>query len=181
MKSKENRVLELFFDNPTKEWHFEEILKEVNISRSKADGWLKQFVKEGIVQRVKPKGKMPYYVANHESSTYRNRKKLFALNKLYESGFLDYLSGLKAKTVILFGSITRSDWYKKSDIDLFIYGDSRDLEIAKYESKLHRSIQVFSAGNKSDLAKLGEGLIKNIISGDLVKGDLDFLKVKVNA
>ena len=181
MESKENRVLELFFDSPTKEWHFKDILKSAKIARSKADGWLKRFVKEGLIQRVKPKGKMPYYVANHESSYYRNRKKLFALNKLFESGLLDYLSSLKAKTVIIFGSITRSDWYKKSDIDIFIYGDSADLDIAKYETKLHRSIQVFTAENNADLAKLGEGLIKNIISGDLVKGDLDFLKVQVNA
>jgi len=181
MESKEEKVLELFFDNPTKEWHFEEILREAKIARSKADGWLKRFAKEGIIQRVKPKGKMPYYMANHESSSYRNRKKLFALNKLYESGLLDHLSSLKAKTVIIFGSITRSDWYKKSDIDIFIYGKHESLTVAKYEAKLHRNIQVFTAENNADLAKMGEGLIKNIITGDLVKGDLDFIKVKVNA
>ncbi len=181
MKSKENIVLELFFDNPTKEWHFEEILKEAKIARSKADSWLKKFTKEGLIQRIKQQGRMPYYLSNHESAQYRNRKRLFALNRLYESGLLDNLRLLKAKTVILFGSMTRSDWYKKSDIDIFIYGYAEGLEIAKYEMKLHRNIQLFVCNNKEDLNRLGEGLIKNIISGDLIKGDLDFLKVKADA
>ncbi len=181
MESKENRVLELFFENPTREWHFEEVVMEAKIARSKADGWLKRLTKEGLVKRVKQKGKMPYYIANHESSTYRNKKRLFALNRLYESGFLDHLSNLKAKTVIIFGSIVRSDWYKKSDIDIFIYGDTAGLEVAKFELKLHRNIQLFVCESKEELGKLGEGLIKNILIGNLIKGDLDFLKVKVNA
>ena len=99
MKSKEEQVLELFFNNPTREWHFEEILKEVNIARSKATGWLKQFMKEGLIMRIKERGKMPYYIGNYESPAYKNRKKIFALNKLYDSGFLNHLSSLqKAKT-----------------------------------------------------------------------------------
>lgn len=181
MESKEDAVLEMFFDNPTREFHFEEIVKDAKIARSKADGWLKKFQKDGLVTRVKPKGKMPHYIANYGSAAYMNRKRLFALNKLNESGFLEHLSGLKAKTVIIFGSIARSDWYKKSDVDLFIYGDSECIDVAKFEHRLHRNIQIFACENRKDLGKLGEGLIKNIISGDIIKGDLDFLKVSVDA
>lgn len=181
MKSKEEDVLELFFENPAKEWHFEDVVVEANIARSKAGGWLKRLTKDGLIKRVKQEGKMPYYIADYDSSSYKNKKRLFALNKLYESGLLDHLSNLKAKAVILFGSMARSDWYKKSDIDIFIYGDTAGLEVAKFEMKLHRNIQLFVCESKEELGKLGEGLIKNIITGNLIKGDLDFLKVKVNA
>ncbi|MDO8740598.1 MAG: nucleotidyltransferase domain-containing protein [Candidatus Woesearchaeota archaeon] len=182
MKSKEDHVLELFFENPTKEWHFEEILKEAKLARSKADRWLKQFTKEKLVKRVKERGKMPYYTGNYESPAYKNRKKLFALNKLYDSGFLNHLSSLrKAKTVILFGSFARSDWYKNSDIDLFIYGDPEGLKIGNYEMKLSRNIQLFICHNQQELHKFGLGLIRNIIKGNLIKGDMDFVKVGINA
>ncbi len=182
MKSKENDMLELFFDNPTKEWHFEEILKEAKIARSKATGWLKQFIKEGIIHRVKKKGKMPYYMSDHNSAGYQNKKRIFALNRLYESGLLNHLAGLKkAKAVILFGSFSRWDWYKGSDIDIFIYGSPQGLSIAKYELVLHRDIQLFICENKKDLKKLGSGLVKNIVKGNLLKGDLDFVKVDANA
>lgn len=181
MKSKEEKISELFFDNPTKQFHFEEIIKEAGIARSKADRWLKQFVKEGIIRRVKERGKMPFYISNHENASYRNKKKLFAFNKLYESGLLNHLSMLKAKTVILFGSFARSDWHKESDIDLFLYGNPEGLKIAEYETKLHRDIQLFICQSKQELNKLGEGLMKNIIKGNIIKGDIDFVKVGINA
>jgi len=182
MKSKENRMLELFFNNPTKEWHFEEILGEAKITRSKASQWLRKFAKKKMIRRIKEKGKMPYYIAEYQSSAYQNRKKLFSLNALYECGFLDHLSSLpKAKAVIVFGSIVRWDWYKDSDIDLFVYGNPEGLDTTAYESKLHREIQLFICQDKDELGKLGAGLIRNIIKGSLVKGDLDFIKVNVNA
>ena len=182
MKSKEESIIELFFENPTKEWHFEEIVKEVKIARSKADSWLKKFHKNGIIKRIKKKGKMPYYISNYNSPQYKNKKKIFALNKLHESGFLNHLNSLqKAKTIILFGSFSRSDWYKNSDIDIFIYGDPEGLKIVNYELKLHRNIQLFICQSKEELIKLGDGLIRNIIKGNLLKGNLDFVEVGINA
>lgn len=182
MKSKEENILKIFFENPTKEWHFEEILKEAKIARSKLDHWLKKLKRKELIKRVKEKGKMPYYISNYESPEYKNKKKLFALNDLYKTGFLNHLLSLKkAKTVILFGSFARSDWYKNSDIDLFIYGSPEGLKIAEYETKLHRNIQLFITNSKKELKKLGSGLIRNIIKGNLIKGDLDFIKVIINA
>jgi predicted nucleotidyltransferase len=181
MESKENIILELFFNYPTKEWHFEEILTETKMARSKVHNWLHRLVDESIIKRFKNEGKMPFYTANHESQSYRSKKKLFALNSLYQSGFIDHLATIDAKAIIIFGSITRSDWYNKSDIDLFIYGNSDGLLISKFEAKLHRKIEIFNPENKAELTKLGEGLIKNILAGDLIKGDLDFVKVKINA
>jgi predicted nucleotidyltransferase len=182
MQSKEDSVLELFFDNPTKQWHFEEIVAESKIARSKADRWLKEFLKEGLIRRIKEKGKMPYYVSIYDTPAYQNRKKLFALKHFYDSGLLNHLASLKkAKAVILFGSFARSDWYEKSDIDIFIYGDSDGIDIAKYENSLHRDIQLFTADSKKELEKLGIGLIRNIVKGNLIKGDIDFVKVEMNA
>jgi len=182
MESKEEDILELFFDDPSREWHFEEILKEAKIARSKATKWLKKFVKEQLIKRVKEKGKMPYYIGNYESPAYKNKKKIFALQKFYESGLLNHLCYLKkAETVIIFGSFSRSDWYKNSDIDVFIYGDPEDLHIAPYELRLHRDIQLFICKNKKELKKYSIGLIRNIIKGNLIKGNLDFIGVGINA
>lgn len=182
MESKEESVLGLFFNNPTKEWHFWEVLKEAGIARSKADRWLKKFIKEGLIRRVKEKGKMPYYISSYDTAPYRNKKKLFALNKLYGSGFLNHLASLpKAKTVIIFGSFARSDWYNNSDVDLFIYGESKGLKLAEYELKLGRDVQVFACSGKKELNKLGEALIKNILKGNIIKGDADFVRGEINA
>jgi hypothetical protein len=182
MESKENIVLGLFFNSPTREWHFEEILKEAKIARSRAVLWLEKFVREGLVRRVKERYRMPYYVGNCESPEYQNRKRIFGLGMLQDSGLLNHLASLgKAKSVILFGSFSRWDWHESSDIDVFIYGDPEGLKIASYEFKLHRNIQLFICQENRELNVLGPGLIKNIISGDLIKGDLNFVKVAANA
>ena len=180
MKSKENRVLELFMNYP-KQWHFEDILKKVDISRVQLSYWLKKFEKEKLIKKIKVRGKMPYYITDHENANYKNKKKLFALEKLYESGFLNHVSSLdKAKVVILFGSFSRYDWYKDSDIDIFIYGKDDEFEQGKYELKLKRDIQVHTAENKKDLKKF-KTLLPYIVSGNILKGSLNDIGVEISA
>ena len=77
--------------------------------------------------------------------------------------------------------MSKGDWYKDSDVDIFIYGDPEGLSIVEYELKLHKDIELFICQNKEDLSELGAGLLKNIIKGNLIKGDLDFISVNINA
>ncbi len=178
LPSKEEKVLELFFNEPTKQWHFEDILKASKTSRSKASKWLAKLAKEGIIRHVKPRGKMPYFQGDFDNPAYRSRKRLFALVQLQKSGLIDHLISLpKAKTVIIFGSFVRADWYKDSDIDIFIYGSDEELDIHPYKKILNREIQVFTATNASELDKIGPGLLRNILEGILIKGKIDFVQV----
>ena len=182
MESKENNVLGLFFTEPTKHWSFKDIINISNTSRTKVNKWLKLFIKDKLIKRIKPRGKMPYYIGNYNCPEYQNKKKIFTLKKLHNSGLLNHLSSLKkAKTIILFGSMLRSDWYSESDLDLFIYGDASEFDLGHYEEEIGHEIQLFTAKSKKDLNKLGPNLMRNIIKGYLVKGDLNFLEVKINA
>ena len=61
-QSKEDSVLKLILENsPLKEWHFEEIIKEAKITRSIANKWLKKYIKQGLLNKVKEKGKFPFF------------------------------------------------------------------------------------------------------------------------
>ncbi len=179
---KENQVLGLFFNEPTKHWHFEEILIKAKISRPQARQWLILLIKQKVIQKIKPKRKMPYYLANNSSPVYINRKKMFALEQLYSSGLLNHLQSISsAKNITLFGSFARGDWHSKSDIDLFIYGDYSKLNKELFRKKLHREIQVFGYENKAELSLLSPALLRNILNGYHIKGRLDFVEVKANA
>ncbi len=172
-------IKRLFFNKPSRQWHFEEILRESGMSRSQTNQWLKKLLKEGIISRKKKKGKMPYYTGNFNSPAYRNCKKIYALQQLYDCGLLNHLQSLKkADSVVIFGSFARADWNKESDIDIFIYGDDKNLEQGKFELKLQREIQIFKAKKNEDLKNFQPGLLKNIANGYIVKGDLNFLEVR---
>lgn len=180
MRSKEELVLEPFFNSP-KHWHFDELHKKIGISKPQLSSWLKKFVKERTILRVKKAGKMPYYTCNFDNPDFQNTKRLFALKTFNESGLLSHITALEgAKVVIIFGSFSRFDWYDHSDIDIFIYGDDSHFEQGKYELKLHRDIQIHLARNKKDLKRMKK-LLPYILSGDFIKGSIQELGVEVNA
>ena len=141
MRSKEDKVLEPFFNTP-KHWHFEELCRATPISKPQLSYWLKKYEKEGLIKRVKPRGKMPYYAALEENPEYQNIKRLYALKFLTESGLFNHLAALKkAKVVILFGSFSRYDWYGNSDIDILIEFNGSLLTLIEIEMKLKERLR----------------------------------------
>ena len=172
--SKEEQILGLILENsPLKHWHFEEIVKKTNMTRAIVNKWLKRYQKEGLLKRIKETGKFPYFTAGINNPIYRSKKKLYMLTKLYQSGLIkDLITLEKAKTVVLFGSIARGDWYKGSDIDIFIYGTSKGFEKHKYELKLHRNIELHVFETKDEIKKVKSGLINNVINGYIIKGGI---------
>lgn len=169
---------ELFYNYPSKQWHFEELLKETKMTRPRLAYWLKHYQQQGILQRFKPRGRMPYYTGNFQSSAYKNSKKIYALQQFQHTGFLEHLEQLPyAKTVILFGSFSRADWHKESDLDIFIYGTPQKFQQGAYEKKMKREIQIFTCKTKEELEQYSQGLLKNIMKGSIIKGTVDFLKV----
>ena len=178
ISSKEEQVLELFLNEPAKQWHFSQIVKTAKISEPSANKWLRKLLKENIIQKVKPKGKMPYFIGNFRHDHYQNKKKIYALEKLHASGLLSKLQSLKnTKTIIIFGSFARSDWNTQSDVDIFILGDPEDLRFGTLWKGLGilgkaRELQVHTFPSIEEIRKIHSGLMKNVIKGYYVKGSI---------
>ena len=169
----------LFFNHPTKHWHFEEILLQSKLSRASTNLWLKRLVDWKLITKIKVKGKMPYYIANYTTDSFKGQKKLFALKQFEESGFLAHLGSLNAKTVIIFGSFSRADWHCQSDIDLFIYGDAHDFEKGYYEELFDREIQVFNYQSRKEIKRLEPSVLPRIMTGIHIKGHGEPFKVSI--
>lgn len=170
--SKEENVLQLILESsPLKEWHFGEIVAEAEVTKAVANKWLRKYVKDGLLKRVKSRGRFPYFTARGNNPVYHSWKRLYALEKLHKSGLMRHLLLLKnARTVVIFGSFAKGDWYKDSDIDVFIYGSAEGLDKSFYESKLKRSIEVHEFESRKELKEVKTGLLANVLNGYLVKG-----------
>ncbi len=178
--SKEENVLKLILENsPLKEWHFEEVVKEAKVSKLVANKWLKKYVSGGLLRHVKEKGNFPYFTVGSSNPVYYSLKRIYALEQLHKSGLIPGLISLKtAKTVIFFGSIVKGDWYKDSDIDIFVFGDISGFDKNSYELKLQKKIELHIFQNKSEIDEVRTGLIKNIVNGYVLKGQIqDFAEV----
>ena len=172
----------LFFNDSLKRWHFEEIIRETEMSRERTGHFLKELLKEKFIRRIKQRGKMPYYTANMDSTSFRNEKRLYGLSILEKSGLFEHINNLKKiKTAILFGSFARGDWSKSSDVALFIYGDDKDFIMGEFEIKLNREIQAFSYKDPKKIKKeLDPKLIPNIIKGFYIKESIEPFRVDIN-
>jgi len=172
--SKEDNVLKLILENsPLKEWHFDEIVKTAKVTKLVANKWLKKYVSEELLKYVKEKGKFPHYTVGANNSAYYSQKRVYSLNQLHKSGLIANLLSLKAaKTIILFGSVINGDWYKDSDVDIFVFGDISNFDKNKYEFKLHKNIELHVFQNKEEIDAVKSGLIKNIINGYVLKGQI---------
>jgi predicted nucleotidyltransferase len=178
--SKEENVLKCILENsPLREWHFEEIVRTAKVTRAVANKWLKKYVDKGLLNHVREKRKFPYFTVGKNNQFYHSLKRVYALNELHKCGLIPKLLSLKdAKTVIIFGSIARGDWYEDSDIDIFIFGNPTDFNRQIYEERLHRSIELHTFHTKKDIEKVKSGLIENVVNGYIVKGRIqDFADV----
>tara|TARA_Y100000310_G_scaffold295459_1_gene326811 strand:- start:24793 stop:25329 length:537 start_codon:yes stop_codon:yes gene_type:complete len=175
------RVKALFFNHTLKRWHFKTLLEESEISRERLNHFLKQLVKENFIKRIKPKGKMPYYLTNRETAKFRFEKRIYGL-KLLE-GLFEHLNTCKGiNTAILFGSFSRGDWSISSDIDIFIYGNDSEVEKSKFEDILGREIQLFTYENTKKMKKnLDPKVIHNIVKGFQITDSLEPFEVTINA
>ncbi|MBS3164248.1 nucleotidyltransferase domain-containing protein [Candidatus Woesearchaeota archaeon] len=170
---KHDGLLLLFLEEPTRRWRFSELLRAAGMSRPRAALWLRRFIAGGLVRRMKERGRMPYYEAAWKNERYRVRKRLFALDALEQRGLLSGLSSLPADTVVLFGSMSRWDWHRESDVDIFVLGYSNVPEISRLERALGRKIDLFACKNRAALRKMRPPLLGNILEGYLLKGSLD--------
>jgi|SRR3989344_483571 len=172
--SKEDNVLKLILENsPFKEWHFEEIVKKAKVTKAVANKWLKRYNGEGLLKHVKEMGRFSYFTVGGNNAFYYSLKKVYALNRLHMSGIISKLLSLKnAKTVIIFGSVIKGDWYKDSDVDIFVLGDALDFNKNFYEDKLGGRIEMHIFRDENEIKKVKTGLIKNIVNGYVIKGSI---------
>ena len=166
-------------NSPLREWHFEEIVKSAKVTKLVANKWLKKCVSEKLLRYIKKEGKFPFYIVGSNNPVYYSLKRIYALEQLHKSGLIPKLLSInKAKTVIIFGSTIRGDWYKDSDIDIFIFGDISDFDKKVYELKLNKNIELHIFENKEEINEVKTGLIKNIINGYVLKGQIqDFVEI----
>ncbi len=176
-----NPLKQLFFEQTLRNWHFEDLVKASGISRERVNHYLKLLQKENFIEHIKIRGKMPYYLACHESNEFHLQKRLYGLQILEQSGLFAHLYSLKnLKTAILFGSFARGDWGTSSDVDLFLYGDDSFFEKNIFEKKLKRPLQVFSFQQAKEVKRqLEPALLKNIAKGFNISGDLEPFEVDI--
>jgi len=167
----QQKILDLFFNNPMERFYIRQLGRDTSLNTKTIMHYLQKLTKEGLVKRIKKGKKYPYYEANRLSRLYRFKKSQYLLSKIIKSGLIEYLENkTKSRSIILFGSVQKGTYHNDSDIDLFIQAQSIRLNLSKFERKIGYKINILFETN---LRKLSDGLLNNIINGITVCGNLE--------
>ncbi len=170
------RVLELFFDEPFREFHLREAARKANVSAPTAKIQLDKFAKKGIIEKSS-KANLSLFKANTKSKRFQLLKTAYFLEKMEKSGLVEEIKKrLRPQAIVLFGSTARGEDSRESDIDLLVISKNKqDIEQYAFEKKLGREINmtVFFPGEWRKKASEDKPFYQRIlIEGIVLEGEL---------
>lgn len=161
-------TLKPFIEDNYEEVGVREYSRLMKITPPTASKILKGFEDEGLLKKRFERGYL-LFRANKDSSFLKDFSRIYWKQKLKK--IIEVLnSELHKPTIVLFGSLSKLETKKDSDIDLAIFTKfKKKVNLNKYEKDLGREIQVFSFRS---LDKINKELKTNILNGYLIQGEL---------
>lgn len=138
------------------------------ISAPTASKILSGLHKEGLLKKENEK-QFIYYRADRESQLFIDLSRICWRLSIERAGLVSFLEDeLLNPVVILFGSLSKAEVKKDSDIDLAVFSVSKkEIPLGKYEKKLKRKIQLMLFQKRVDVTP---ELLNNILNGYIIAG-----------
>ncbi|MEK6827200.1 MAG: nucleotidyltransferase domain-containing protein [Nanoarchaeota archaeon] len=164
-----DKIKELFIQNPEKEYYVREISRLVGKSPTTISKKLKELTKKKFLI-FRNELNHSLYKSNNEHEEYKQEKIFYNLNRLKESGLVNFL--IKEynypEAIILFGSFAKGEDNKNSDVDLAVISPSeKKINLEKFKTKLRKDIQLFVLSEKEiiNMKTKNKELLNNLLNG----------------
>jgi len=163
-------VFTIFCEDPLKVHYIKEIARKIKLAHTSVKKHLESLFSQDLVYRIKGE-RFIGFIANRDSEIFLFYKRISNLIKLKESGILDYIiHSCYPKAIILYGSYSRGEDIKESDIDILVLTKFRKpLSLEKFEAILKREVHLI---NVERVKNLNMELRNEIINGIKLYGYL---------
>ena len=154
MTAARKKMLKIFLKEPFKELHLREIARISKVSVTNVNASLRLLVKNNMFTR-RQVSNMVFFKPNLDNETllktfefieldeketfYKKNKKIARLIQQYTDKIVE-LSDKKIQLVILFGSVARGEWTKKSDIDILAVASEDNRDLVSFLSKAKEDV-----------------------------------------
>ena len=163
------KILELFFKFPRRNFQLREISRLTKIALPSTKKYLENLVKNRLILENK-ETLYKSYNANIENKDFRLYKKISTLIKLKDLIY-ELEDKINPDVIVLYGSAAKGEDMEDSDIDLFIMGKEKPINLEKFEGELNRKIHIMFEDN---IKKVSKEFLNNLINGMVLYG---YLKV----
>ncbi|MBI2630568.1 nucleotidyltransferase domain-containing protein [Candidatus Pacearchaeota archaeon] len=160
--------ISVFAENCYRELGIREYSRIMKISPPTSSKILKYYESEGLLKKRKDRNVL-LFRANKENPALKDLSRMYWRIKLKE--LIDKISSdFYNPGIILFGSLSKLEAKKNSDIDLAILSKiEKKPDLKEYEKILKRKVQLFIF---KSLSKIPEELRESIINGYLIQGEI---------
>src|SRR3989338_8121467 len=123
---KAGRVLKLIFEKPTYKFHIREMARLTKLNPNTVIDTIKKLSKEGLIKTKKKKHIVELF-ANVEGKEFSQKKRIFNVNEIYNSGIVDFIiEKLKPKLISVMGGYSGGEDIERSDIDIVVVKKKRN-------------------------------------------------------
>jgi predicted nucleotidyltransferase len=154
------RVLEVFFKEPTQIHFIKEIAKKIKLAPTSVRINMGVLIKEGLIAEKKSR---PFdgFIANRENQKFKDYKQcynLFSISKIKEK----IIEEIAPRAIILFGSYQKGEDIESSDVDVLVLSKiKKEIDVESFEKELNRHIHVTIINEIKDLEKNMQENVKN--------------------
>jgi len=166
------KLLKIFLDFPTESFRLRELSRLSSIAPLSVMNYTKEFEQEGLIKKYE-KRRIPFYQAIRDNEKFILYKKISIIYELNDSGLVDFLwEKLSPDAIVLYGSHAKGEAVEDSDLDIFIIGKEKTINLDEFEKKLNKRIHLMF---EKDTKKIPKELKNNLINGIVLKGYLKIL------
>ncbi len=173
-------ILKLFFLNPSKEFHLNDIARRTGLSPSYVAKELNKIGKIRLISR-REQGNLVLFKVDRKSVIYDELKKIFLKYELLDEIIARELPVEHIKYAFIYGSFAQGKETESSDIDLFIVGKIKEnailYVIRKIEGEVGREVNYILWTEEEFRKKVKEKvpLLRNIVDNPVIMivGDED--------
>ena len=152
--------------------HIKGLARKLKLSPNTAQVYLQLYESEGVLTREKI-GNLVLYSLSSDSSLVIELKRFYALFRMnrYIRDFIN--SNKDISSLILYGSVAKGEYDKKSDVDLLVISQTRNIELKgmkAMEIALNREvkIEVLSPGEMRRLADKQDNFYLSVLKNNIV-------------
>ncbi len=167
-KGNQDKVLEVFFDNPTEKFYIREIARITKLNPNTIINISEKLIREGLIKREK-KEHVVELSADLDNENFKNKKRLSNFRRILECGIVNILkSKFDSEVISIIGSYSRGEDIGESDIDIVVMTkkEYEDTDLKKYEKILNRDIHLIV----TDYTKISDEFYTNLLNGIILYG-----------